>query len=343
MQNWQGPTEIGVACYSYSIGKGQTHPCVYFSSSCFFQQTDIKPPLMILSLKAAQCSPVPAPVEYKKERFYATTLIEIATKTGEATLDIFTLGNLFLIAIDNNPHTAHQPSTMSGDSVHPANDMWCTAVQAVPPPPWSLQNILGSGFWSSSWYMQKSSSREYFANMGGAPQSAAVKSAQISEVGLLIIVFLSRLMLKTPLCTVQCRCTILRNITQCWTISYSSGAKLCILHCTTLFVMHCIAMHGNTIQNIANFAKNCFGFLLQSILYCCALNRETGTLLKNKATNHWYLTTLLSNRKRMKSIDIYWFSNRRRWRRQILPFLHIVLGSKHFHCLLSIVYKVYTF
>ena len=78
---------------------------------------------MILSLKAAQCSPVPAPVEYKKERFYATTLIEIATKTGEATLDIFTLGNLFLIAIDNNPHTAHQPSTMSGDSVHPGNDM----------------------------------------------------------------------------------------------------------------------------------------------------------------------------------------------------------------------------
>ena len=47
---------------------------------------------MILSLKAVQSSPVPAPVEYKKERFYATTLIEIATKkkTGEAeaTLDI---------------------------------------------------------------------------------------------------------------------------------------------------------------------------------------------------------------------------------------------------------------
>ena len=80
---------------------------------------------MILSLKAVQSSPVPAPVEYKKERFYATTLIEIAgkQKTGVATLDIFTLGNLFLIAIDNNPHTAHQPSTMSGDSVHPANDM----------------------------------------------------------------------------------------------------------------------------------------------------------------------------------------------------------------------------
>ena len=99
------------------------HTHVYISHRVVSSKLILKPPLMILSLKAVQCSPVPAPVEYKKKRFYATTLIEIATKTGEATLDIFTLGNLFLIAIDNYPHTAHQPSTMSGDSVHPANDM----------------------------------------------------------------------------------------------------------------------------------------------------------------------------------------------------------------------------
>ena len=212
---------------------------------------------MILSLKAVQSSPVPAPVEYKKERFYATTLIEIATKTGEATLDIFTLGNLFLIAIDNNPHTAHQPSTMSGDSVHPANDMWCTAVQAVPPPPWSLQNILGSGFWSSSWYMQKSSSREYFANMGGAPQSAAVKSAQISEVGLLIIVFLSRLMLKTPLCTVQCRCATLYNIEEYFPMLNNIVQQWCKTLYIALHYIVCDALYCNAWQYNPKYCKFC--------------------------------------------------------------------------------------
>ena len=48
---------------------------------------------------------------------------------------------------------------------------------------------------------------------------------------------------------------------------------------------------------------------------------------------------LLSNPKDLerilKSIDIYWFSNRQAKSRQVLPILHIVLGSKHFHCLLN--------
>ena len=83
MQNWQGPNEIGVASYSRrkQIGKRTTKTHYVYVTLIshrvkkllggFFRPTDIKAP-MILSLSAAQSSPVRGPVEYKKDRFYAT-------------------------------------------------------------------------------------------------------------------------------------------------------------------------------------------------------------------------------------------------------------------------------
>ena len=125
------------------------YPCLFcsdFSSSwsyclVFSSNKLILKPLWwyYLSKDAVQCSPVcgGAPVEYKKDRFYAT----LVKNCHEGVNTGYSLWATFSWPIDNNPHT-HTPSTMSGDSVHSANDMWCTVQGHL------LQTILGVAFWA---------------------------------------------------------------------------------------------------------------------------------------------------------------------------------------------------
>lgn len=211
--------------------------------------------------------------------------------------------------------------------------------------------------------------QEYFANMGGGT-GAIMKSAHISALGLLIIVFyLARC--STTYCTVQVQyCTIFWNIIRYCGILHNivnigqyCGILYHIVHWYSR--MYCIALHSalfcdalycnawwsnrrycsaSLLQMIAKGRKQFFGRHIAHISnqICTAASSnlaKTGTLLEKQRHKplifNYFAFQEKRTRKKIKINRYLLIFKSSAWRRQILPILHIVLGSKHFHCLLN--------
>ena len=117
--------------------------------------------------------------------------------------------------------------------------------------------------------------------------------------------------------------------------------------------MHCIVMHGDPIEDIAAHLfckwlqreeKQFFGRHIAHISnqICTAASSnlaKTGTLLEKQSHKplifNYFAFQEKRTRKKIKINRYLLIFKSSAWRRQILPILHIVLGSKHFHCLLN--------
>ena len=165
-----------------------------------------------------------------------------------------------------------------------------------------LQNILLVVDYADDICSRKSTLQRWV----GGGTGAVMKSAHISALGLLIIVFyLARC--STTYCTVQVHyCTMFWNIVEYCTILWIMeniveyctilciGTVECIaLHCAACFVMHCIVMHGDPIQDIA------------AHLFCKYLQREESNSLDFDTLHTSPIKSVLQPRQTWLKLALY--------------------------------------